>query len=795
MRATASLVALITLVLSGVACGDDDSKSADKAKKKSSSKAARAAGMGTPAPRARGRATPPRSRAARPTPPSQAGVGGGLTDGFRRWKPLPAFLGEKIFDVAAIGGGNAIVLTNDNHVGVTQDAGKSWHYQRMLHGSSLGVHGRKGGPYFVMGKAGYVAWSRDGLEWEDLPRLTEKDLFDVAANRMIAVGISRGGQVVSYGMNGKTFRLFELPKGKWPKRVHVVAGKILVVVGREVWMTPDRGQTWQPAAVHPTVPDPRQVITSQGVCRLGTVERTYGLVCRIKGTGYAVTAKDIFVVDRDRIQVSHDGGATWQLDTLPFTGARVVGGFPGGPYFALGSRGALARSSDGASWTRIPFNSTATLNDLWAQGNNAIIVGSGGTVIRSTDHGKTWTLVNTGSKGNFTHVVSRKGALLLPSFGKLLVSKDGGGTWSEAEDKSVYGELPRPTRAGKCTDNVPKAGQSCVVALETSTPESFPAARMFDFQGEFGVLGGLNGLVAVTANGGADWKYMTGYRFWGAIQDLQVRGKRIVVVTHKELMASVDSGRTWRRGILPKRIGALHSATIDDDGAVYVAGEHGTLLKATGNLTVWRPRVTGANQYVGFLKVLRAGRAIYACGMKGELYRSDDKGASWSRIWTGQAHPVVNMVHRGHVVLAITSASAGRYWNRYRGDSVLLRSDDDGVHFRTLGVLSAQGSGNDFRLDGEGRVLYHNLVSTDMGRTWQRRQEHYWGGVTPVGDGSGRLIGNRRFRNRRDLFYVVSGDMKRYAVVESFYHENAMLRCDPKTGCWMACGSVVYRPF
>ncbi len=794
--------------LAASACGDDDDGDDDKedsGKEKKDKGEGGSKGMGPDGPAGRRAASGrPGARgagagagAARPGATEAGGGdgGGGLAAGFRRWKPVPAFLGEKIYDVAAIGGGYAVVLTNDNHVGVTTDSGKTWHYQRMLHGASLGVHGRKGGPYFVMGKKGYVAWSRDGLEWEDLPRLTEKDLMDVAANRKIAVGISRSGQVVTYGMDGGTFRLAELPKGKLPTRVHTVDGKILVVVRREVWMTPDQGKSWQPAAVHPTVPDTREVTTSQGVCRLGRVARTYGLVCKVKGTGYGVTDKEVFVVDRDRIQVSVDGGAHWEVRTLPFTGVRMVGGFAGGPYFALGARGNLARSDEGTTWTKVNLESNATFNDLHASGDIAIIVGSGGTVLRSTDRGKSWTQVDTGANLPFNQILERKGALLLPAMGKLLVSRDKGTSWQEAEDKEAFGELPRPGRPAKCDADVPKAGQQCRVAMETSTPETFPRARMFDFQGEFGVMGGLQGLVAVTANGGADWKYMTGYRFWGSIQDLRIRGTRIVVVAHKEIMVSVDGGRTWRQGILPKRRGTLGSAFIDKDGAAYVCGENGTLLKATGNLTVWRRLETGANQYVGFLKVMRAGKALYASGMKGELYRSADQGTTWTRIWTGQTHPVVKMLAEGDLVLAVTSTSAGRYWTRHRGDSALLRSDDQGRHFRTLGVLSVRGSGDTFRLDDQGRVLYQNLISEDMGQTWQKRREHYFRGVTPVGDGSGRYIGNRRYRKRRDLFFVVASDMKRYEVVEGFYHENALLRCDPSAGCWMACHSVLYRPF
>lgn len=716
-----------------------------------------------------------------------------LARGFTRWKPLPVFLSDKIYDAAAIGDGNAIVLTNDNHVGVTKNAGKNWHYQRVLHGSSHAVHGRAGGPYYVAGKNGFVAWSLDSLEWHDLPKVTNADFFDVAVNDTIAVAISRGGVVVSYDNDGSSYRGFAMPAGKRPEKIYSLDGKILLKVGREVWATSDKGRSWGPTDVHPTLPDPRLAPTSQGLCRLGRVEKTYGLVCEVKGDGYAVTDQEIFVVDRDKVQVTKDGGKTWQLSPLPFAGTRKIGGFAGGPYFALGARGSLAKSADGITWSTVTHEAKGNLNDVLAKKRGVIIVGSGGTILLSADRGASFGVVDPGAKKNFTHIVLQGSTLLLPAGPSLYASTDGGRTWSEPGDKTQYGELPKDERIVKCTDILPKAGKACRVARIVTSPESFPRARMFDFSGDFGIMVGLKGLVAVTPDGGSNWNYNFGYSFWGDIQDLVVRGKRIVVIAHQQVMASVDGGRTWRQGLLPKRIGKLNSAFIDDDGAVYVAGEWATLLKGVGRLGTWVKLDTQASRWTAFLKVLRAGSALYACGFRGELYRSRDRGRTWHQIFIGQTHPVVNMIARGKMVLAVTTTAQGRWWTRNRGDGVLLRSDNDGYNFRVLGGLSAGGSGRDFHMDAEGRVIFHNLVSADMGRTWSTYRQHYRGGLEKVGDG--RYIGNRRFQNKRDLFYVVDRDMKKYTIIESFYHENAMLRCDPAAGCWMASGSVLYRPF
>lgn len=216
-----------------------------------------------------------------------------LAKGFLHWRPLPVFLADKIYDAAAIGNGNAIVLTNDNHVGVTKNSGRNWHYQRVQHGASFAVHGRAGGPFYVVGKTGFASWSKHGLLWEDLPKVTNADFIDVAANQKIAVAINRGGIVVTYHHDGSRFNGFRLPKGKWPSKLYTLGGKILIQVGREVWGTKNNGLSWAPTSVHPTLPDARVAPTSQGICKLGSVEKTWGLVCRVNGAGFAVTGQEI----------------------------------------------------------------------------------------------------------------------------------------------------------------------------------------------------------------------------------------------------------------------------------------------------------------------------------------------------------------------------------------------------------------------------------------------------------------------------------------------------------------------
>lgn len=717
-----------------------------------------------------------------------------LTQGFTRWRPVPAFLSAELYDVSAIGAGHAIVLTDGNQVGVTQDAGASWHFQRLLHGNGLAVHGRAGGPYYVVGKEGYAAFSDQGLEWRDLDRVGDSDLVDVAVTATHATAITKGRQVVSYDLKGALVGVFELPQHQRAGKVWADDRSLYLEVGDAVWSSKDQGRTFQPTTEYAPSPGRRQALTSQGVCGPANTGRHQGLVCTVAGEGFAASAQEVFVVSRDVVQVTRNGGKTWVAATLPFDGVNKIGGQAGGPFVAVGSGGRLAVSDNGVTWRKVDLGATPILRDVWVKGDRALAVGNDGAVFRSTDRGKTWGAVDPGVKKSFTHLAVKGDELVLPTTGSVLVSRDGA-AWTEAADKAAYADLPAPPAMRRCAEALPGPGQPCRVQRDVRTPKEYPWVSLLDFRGDFGVIGGHEGLVAVTTDGGVTWKPTEGFKFWGDLRDLAVSGDRVVAVSTQAVFVSGDQGKTWRRADLPKNLGELKSAYVDPDGYAYVSGDQATVVKSGPDLASWTRLDLGAPGWVSIHRVLRAGKALFALAMKGEVYRSEDQGRTWSRVYTGQGHPVVNLVVKGHAIFAVTSTAQGWWWTRYRGDSVLLRSVDGGKHFAVLGVLGMGGTGQDLHVEDDGAIVYENLVSRDDGRTWTRRAEHHFMGVTPVGDGSGRFIGNRRNQGRRDQFYVVDKDMKTYALLEGFYHEDALLRCDPKSGCYMASGQVIYRPF
>src|SRR6516162_5102963 len=91
--------------------------------------------------------------------------------------------------------------------------------------------------------------------------------------------------------------------------------------------------------------------------------------------------------------VRADSGWSW-LNPQP-TGAQLVAAaaLDGNNVVVVGNFGAILRTRDGgATWTQQPSGTAATLNAVsFTDANTGTVVGLGGTILRTTDGGATWT--------------------------------------------------------------------------------------------------------------------------------------------------------------------------------------------------------------------------------------------------------------------------------------------------------------------------------------------------------------------------------------------------------------------
>lgn len=162
----------------------------------------------------------------------------------------------------------------------------------------------------------------------------------------------------------------------------------------------------------------------------------------------------------------------------------------------------------------------------------------------------------------------------------------------------------------------------------------------FSPDGRQGWVVGHDALILGSSDGGRSWAQ----QHQGNLQDsfldvLALDARRAIAVGGYGLyLTTDDGGATWaRRRILPEDY-HFNRLSRGPSGTLYLAGEHGTLLKSANDGAEWTaiPAPYDGSFY-GILPLDR--QRLLAYGLRGHLYRSTDDGASWEQIST--PHPVL----------------------------------------------------------------------------------------------------------------------------------------------------------
>lgn len=241
-----------------------------------------------------------------------------------------------------------------------------------------------------------------------------------------------------------------------------------------------------------------------------------------QGRGVAVGAKG-------SIYESQDGGQNWAaVAQTPTHSALLSVSTRGGKAVAVGLSGLVLTSSEKGKWEKAE---SGTPNRLLSVDMNssglAVAAGEFGTVIHSTDAGKTWaaggpdwsTFVTPDNLGAgepmlYAAVVSEEGHITLAGeFGLIVRSKDGGATWQVLRAPvsgaaTINGLYMQP--AGSNSYAVGQRGELLISADGGDTWGRCTVATKLNF---LGVSGSPNGQVVISGmrvmyrsvNGGMTW--------------------------------------------------------------------------------------------------------------------------------------------------------------------------------------------------------------------------------------------------------------------------------------------------
>ena len=231
------------------------------------------------------------------------------------------------------------------------------------------------------------------------------------------------------------------------------------------------------------------------------------------------------------------------------------------------------------------------LNAVAVAGARLVAAGQRGHIVWSDDHGKTWTQASVPVSSDLT-------ALSFPTpergwavghDGVVLATLDGGQTWTRSLDGRRLSAL---VGAAAQAAGISGAVREQLSFLEKQGADLPLLDVWFDDEKNGWAVGAFD-LILRTVDGGASWTP------W---------------------LDRIDN---------PK---ALHLYSIRRaGGALWIAGEQGLLLRLDADRFVRCP-----TPYQGsFFGVTGASEAVLVYGLRGNLFRSTDRGASWRKVETG----------------------------------------------------------------------------------------------------------------------------------------------------------------
>ncbi len=367
-----------------------------------------------------------------------------------------------------------------------------------------------------------------------------------------------------------------------------------------------------------------------------------------------------------------------------------------------GSDGTILRCDDGAQWSVAVTPTSADLTRVAAKADGSVLVavGAAGTILRSTDAGRSWQ--------------SAAGDFASTDF-KAVVWHEPSGTWIAA---GTHGRIVR-SKDGNLWTTVPSS-----LDLEFQALYVDPDTR--------GVLiGGEDGAVGLSMNAGESWMLtkiampdpltpITGFRRHGKLL--------LATSAQGRFLTSGDDAQSW--DLLQSSTAAFFTDSASDprNGAIVMTGHNGNLLRSADGGKTWKPielLVDGRAHYLSAISFDAATGIMTVVGHNGVIARSDNGGEGWISysIGTLELRGLIHDPARHRYIaygpggLLQSSEDGGATWGRVRaGLDVSLRD------------VATTPTGNAVVATGKLGAI---VRSADGGASWQPVAISYPNEITP----------------------------------------------------------------
>jgi hypothetical protein len=405
--------------------------------------------------------------------------------------------------------------------------------------------------------------------------------------------------------------------------------------------------------------------------------------------GIAASDTKLFAVgwNEDRglwtILFSSDWGGSWNEEDSAWTYGDISGDAPslivsGDNLFALTLTNGILRSSDhGATWT--PVNTGLPIPDvrtLAIDGTN-LFAGTFHGVFLSANNGDSWTPVNSGlGDTNIRAIAINGGTIAAATNGGMFISSNNGTDWSGVN----VGLVNPSVLAFSGSESNLFAGTERAIVQSTDRGLSWGRSNTTGVNTVAGVTSfatigstlfgttGWAGQVIRSIDNGASWKAVFTYEIYH-VSSLAVIDSKLFVGTDLGVYLSTDSGTSWKPTSSPIEQVAGDVVTMAVEGTNLFAGTSGNGIFFSTDLGAnWTPVNSGLTTItVHALSV--SGTNIFAA-TNGGVFLSTNDGANWIAVNSGITDTAItSFAWSGNNVFAgtehagiFTSSNNGTRW-------------------------------------------------------------------------------------------------------------------------------------
>ncbi len=334
-----------------------------------------------------------------------------------------------------------------------------------------------------------------------------------------------------------------------------------------------------------------------------------------------------------------------------------------------------------------PLPQGNTLNSAWFfNANTGFVVGEFGTILKTTDAGKSWTIVESKTTENLQKVafIDDKNGFIIGQKGALLLTYNGGASWM-VKSLNTYSKLVDMHFVNSTTGFIltertdlfkTDDGGRNWSKIQLPTREQLRAMDFSNLNNGV-IIANRNDLLRST-DGGNTWSVISLKTSTNPVikssyfSDIQTFDNTIVLCSKKNLFFSTDYGKNWITQEANSKSGYIESMNFVNNRMAFLADAYGNLLKSFNGVKQYQFKLEHAQKTKLNDIFMVSTTTGYAVGVAGRVFGTIDGGENWKLLTIGSTENYKDIQYVNPGVGYILTDAGKLYKTMDEGKSLIL---------------------------------------------------------------------------------------------------------------------------